>query len=225
MTRPAEPKQDEKKEDKTEGEEKDTGIKVNGQTLWEDSKGNRYYYVNGDKTSPFISVEQADGSFKWSTKNAMLDPVKPGQYGEIGMIETNGKLSTMYQLPDGSQVFRDGEMWKISQPGKNSFTATDKISFPNGSGTLTQYPGVGVTEPYKFGGGTGGGGGSDALFGGTKPAGGEFGGSGGGGNVSATSGGGGSSRPSTVGLLEPSFCPTDPPKGTICYFKKYGRWN
>jgi hypothetical protein len=154
-------KKDEKKDEKKG--EKDTGVKVNGQTLWEDADGNRYYYVNGDKSSPFISVEQADGSFKWSTKDAMLNPPKPGEYGQIGMIESNGKLSTMYQLPDGSRAFSNGESWFKTNPGENSFTQTDKISFKDGSGTLTQSPRVGQTEPYKYGGG------NNDIFGGKQP--------------------------------------------------------
>jgi hypothetical protein len=151
------------KEKDSEKKETDTGIKVNGQTLWEDANGNRYYYVNGDKTSPFISVEQKDGSFKWSTKNAMLNPVGAGEYGELGMIESNGKLSTMYQLPDGSRAFSNGESWFKANPGENSFTQTDKISFKDRGSTLTQGPRAGTTEPYKFGGG------SDKVFGGKQP--------------------------------------------------------
>lgn len=141
----------EDEEEKNKEQEKDTGIKVNGQTLWQDANGNRYYYVNGDKKSPFISVEQKDGSFAWSTKKAMLNPVQAGQYGELGMIETlDGKLSTIYQLPDGSRAFSNGESWFKMNPGKDSFTQTETISFKNGSGTLTQYPAVGKTEPYKL---------------------------------------------------------------------------
>jgi hypothetical protein len=133
------------------------GTTVNGQTLWQDGKGNKYYYINGDKNSPFISVEQPDGNFKWSTKNAMLDPVKPGQYGEIGIIETNGTLSKMYQLPDGSKAFVSGDSWLKSNPGQNSFTQVDKLTFRDGDNTLTQSPRVGYTEPYKFGGSGGSG--------------------------------------------------------------------
>jgi hypothetical protein len=146
----------EKDEDKKKetGTETDTGIKVNGQTLWRDSNGNRYYYVNGDTKSPFISVEQKDGSFKWSTKEAMLNPPKPGSYGEIGMIEHNGNLSTMYQLPNGSRAFSDGESWLQANKGDTSFTRTEQISMRDQYGnTLKQEPRVGHTEPWRTGGG------------------------------------------------------------------------
>jgi hypothetical protein len=159
---PEEEKDEEKKEEP--GKETDTGIKVNGQTLWKDAKGNRYYYVNGDRNSPFISVEQENGSFKWSTKDAMLNPPEPGSYGQIGMIEHNGNLATMYQLPDGSRAFSDGESWLQANKGDTSFTRTEQISFQEGSNITNQGPGAGYKEPW-----TTGGRGSDPFAGQGKP--------------------------------------------------------
>ncbi len=186
-------KEEEKKEDeKKKGEEKDTGIKVNGQTLWEDGNRNRYYYVNGDKNSPFISVEQKDGSFKWSTKNAMLNKAAPaGGLKQIGMIETsNGKLAVMYETAGGGRAFSNGSSWFETGKGQNSFTQVDKLTvkpavkmgdlFNPKPGTSTQLglkippleipavemlPSQGITAPYSGAGGAG-----DALFGQRQPS-------------------------------------------------------
>ncbi len=49
------------------------------------------------------------------------------------------------------------------EPGENSFTQTDKISFNDGGNTLNQGPLAGKTEPCKFGGG------SNEVFGSEQP--------------------------------------------------------
>ncbi len=128
--------QEKEQKDQEKGEEKQVpGVTVNGQPLYEtkmpDGTTQRYYYVNGDKTSPFISAEQKDGSFKWSTKNAMLGKTGtgPGGLTELGMIETsNGKLGVMYQTPDGGRAFSDGSKWFSSPSGQNSFTQSDVLT-------------------------------------------------------------------------------------------------
>jgi hypothetical protein len=118
------------KEKDSEKKEKDTGIKVNGQTLWEDAKGNRYYYINGDKNSPFISVQQPDGSFKWSTMDTMLNKAAPANgLKQIGMIETsNGKLAVMYETAGGGRAFSNGSNWFETGKGQNSFSQVDKLT-------------------------------------------------------------------------------------------------
>lgn len=83
----------------------------------------------------------------------MLNPPEPGSYGQIGMIEHNGNLATMYQLPDGSRAFSDGESWLQANKGDTSFTRTEQISFQEGSNITNQGPGAGYTEPWRTGGG------------------------------------------------------------------------
>lgn len=174
---------DKKEDEQSNGEEKDTGIKVNGQTLWEDSKGNRYYYINGDKSSPFISVQQPDGNFKWSTMDAMLNKPAPANgLRQIGMIETtNGKLAVMYETAGGGKAFSNGSSWFEAAKGQNSFAQVDKLTVrpatevklpPPVSDALPGFqppighnpkvpavellPSQGITAPYSGSGATGG---------------------------------------------------------------------
>jgi hypothetical protein len=130
---------EEKNDEKNDQAKKDVaekvvqGITVNNQPLYEqtvDGKNYRYYYVNGDTKSPFISMEKADGSFEWTTKNTMLgkNTVDLNGMREIGMIETSGQLSKMYELPNGGRAFKNGDLWSSSAKGENSFSTSKTVT-------------------------------------------------------------------------------------------------
>lgn len=101
------------------------GTKVNGRQLFE-RDGHRFYYPDGDTKSNFVSVRQSDGSFKRTTKDAMLTPNGNGFRGnqpyQVGSVETlNGKLAAMYKFPDGSAAYFDGADWHQKKAGEDSF--------------------------------------------------------------------------------------------------------
>jgi|GEM_PF-6652129 len=128
------------------GEERPVaGTKVNGQQLFE-RDGHRFYYPNGDTGSKFVSVQQPDGSFKWTTKDAMLTPngnnFRGNQPHQIGSIETlNGKIAAMYQFPDGSRGYFDGRDWHVKQVGSDSFQTIKgaRLSYRGSGGVEVVY--------------------------------------------------------------------------------------
>ena len=130
------------------------GTKVNGQQLFE-RDGHRFYYPDGDTKSNFVSVQQPDGSFKWTTKEAMLAPngnnFRGNQPHQISSIETtNGKLAAMYAFPDGSKAYFDGKDWHQKKMGEDTFktVAGSRISFRGAGGNEVMYaaPGSAVVS-------------------------------------------------------------------------------
>lgn len=121
------------------------GTKVNGHQLFV-RDGHRFYYPNGDTKSNFVSVQQPDGSFKWTTKDAMLTPngnnFRGNQPHQIGSVETlNGKLAAMYTFPDGSKAYFDGSDWHQQQRGTDTFKtiAGPRLSYRGGGGVEVIY--------------------------------------------------------------------------------------
>jgi hypothetical protein len=121
------------------------GTTVNGQMLFE-RDGHRFYYPNGDTKSNFVSVQQPDGSFKWTTKDAMLAPGGNGFRGnqpyQVGSIETlNGRLAAMYKFPDGRTAYFDGRDWHQKAIGEDTFkTVTgSRLAFRGAGGNEVIY--------------------------------------------------------------------------------------
>ena len=121
------------------------GTKVNGRQLFE-RDGHRFYYPDGDTKSNFVSVQQSDGSFKRTTKDAMLTPNGNGFRGnqpyQVGSVETlNGKLAAMYKFPDGSAAYFDGADWHQKKAGEASFKTIKgpRLSFRSRAGNEVIY--------------------------------------------------------------------------------------